>query len=172
MTAPTHLVICIGVSGCGKSTVGRALADRFELAFIEADDFHSAGNKAWMAAGKALDDLMRASWIEDLCAHLNHRLEQQQSCVLACSGLRRVHRQRFRELGFQTRFLHLAADQAVISGRLEHRKGHFMSSALLASQFRDLEATHEETDVIVLDVSAERPHVLAEAERLVAEILT
>ena len=92
------LVIVMGVSGCGKSTVGKQLALDLGYTFIEADDFHSVAAKQQMANGIPLTDVMREPWLKRLCQHLDQ--EVLVDSVLAYSGLRRRHRQLFRELGF------------------------------------------------------------------------
>jgi gluconokinase len=129
MTQP-YLIISMGVSGSGKSTLAKRLAEQFDLPFFEADDFHSAENKAHMAAGKPLTDAMREPWIAHMCDTLK---TTGKSCVLAYSGLRRAHRQRFRELGFKTLFLHLHGEKALIAERMQARANHFMPSSLLAN---------------------------------------
>lgn len=149
------LVICMGVSGTGKSTLARALADAYGWRFVEGDAFHGAANRAHMAAGRPLDDRMRDPWIARICAHLTSERRQGRNCALACSGLRRAHRQRFRELGYRTLFLYLEADAEVIARRVAGREGHYMPLSLLESQFADLQAPDSEPDVVT--VSAEPP---------------
>ena len=165
------LVVCMGVSGAGKTTVARHLAQEFGLNFVEADDFHGSENRARMAAGKPLDDAMRDAWVGRLCVELEVRYQRQEDCVMACSGLRRVHRQRIRDLPFHTRFLYLEGDRRVIAERLERRSGHFFPPSLLDSQFADLEVPEDEEGVVSLDIGDNLPVVLAEASRLAGEFL-
>jgi gluconokinase len=146
MTRPV-LIICMGVSCCGKTTLARALAERFDLVYLEADDFHSEENRARMAAGKPLTDGMRSPWIESICATLGRELAAGNSVVLACSALRKAHRQKFRETGFDTRFLFLDGSRELIGQWIVEREGHFMSPALLDSQFQALESPLDESDV-------------------------
>ncbi len=140
------LIVCMGVSGCGKTTVAKKLAGQFDLVFFEADDFHSEANRAHMAAGKALDDAMRAPWIQAICAALEQDLSQGRNCVLACSALRRAYRDRFRELGASTLFLFLDGDRDLIARWIAERKDHFMPASLLDSQFATLESPAKEPD--------------------------
>lgn len=147
------LVVVMGVSGCGKSTLAASLADDFGFRLLEADDFHPPANKARMARGEPLTDAMREPWIAAMCDALRERRRQGESCVLAYSGLRRAHRQRFRELGYPTLFIHLAGDKEVIRGRMRARAGHFAPASLLDSQFDALEAAMDEPDIIVVDAA-------------------
>ena len=118
-----YLIISMGVSGSGKSTLALRLAEKFNLPFLEADDFHSDENKAHMAAGKSLTGEMREPWITNIC----HTIKSEgKSCVLAYSGLRRGRRQRFRELGVRTLFLKLDGSMELIASRMKQRANHFM----------------------------------------------
>lgn len=164
MTQPV-LIICMGVSSCGKTTLARALAERFDLVYLEADNFHSDENKAHMAAGKPLTDEMRAPWITSICTHLSKELEAGRHCVLACSALRRSHRQQFRETGFDTQFLFLDGNRELISRWINEREGHFMSPVLLDSQFDALESPLGETGVTQIRLEQGWPAVLEEASR-------
>lgn len=154
------LVIVMGVSGCGKSTLAKHLADLFKLTYLEADDFHSAENKAHMASGKPLTDAMREPWIDSLCVHIKQMKENNEYAVLAYSGLRRAHRQRFRELGLNTLFIHLAGTKEIILERMNSREGHFMPPALLDSQYDALESTDDESDVEIISVN-QSPELIA-----------
>lgn len=157
------LVIVMGVSGCGKSTLAAALAAAFGFRLLEADDFHPPANKARMAHGEPLTDAMREPWIAAMCDALRERRRRGESCVLAYSGLRRAHRQRFRELGYPTLFLHLAGDREVIRSRMRARIGHFAPARLLDSQYDALETPADEPDIIVLDVAQSLDQLRREA---------
>lgn len=161
------LIISMGVSGCGKTTLAKQLAKTFGLVFLEADDFHSAENKAHMASGKPLTDAMREPWITGMCDALRAHREKGESCVLAYSGLRRAHRQRFRELGYPTLFVHLAGPQEIIRRRMEARANHFMPAGLLDSQYAALEAAVNEPDIIEVDVGQSIPKIQRQAMDLV-----
>ena len=153
MTNDPVLIVCMGVSGSGKSSVGRAIAERFDMNFIEADDYHCDENRARMAAGKPLDDSMRKPWIDRICMALSGCLKGRQNTVLSCSALRRAHRDNLREVGYRTLFLHLSGDCELISHRLELRRQHFMPGSLLVSQYADLQDPSAEGDVVTIDVS-------------------
>jgi gluconokinase len=161
----------MGVSGSGKSTVATTLAQKFGLKFFEADEFHSPENRAHMAAGRALTDAMREPWIDSLCEALVLESRAGKHSVLAYSGLRRVHRQRFRELGFKTLYLHLQGEKSVIERRIESRQGHYMPGKLLDSQFADMEPPEDEPDMVSLDINAELPLVLEKAIKLAQSVL-
>ena len=145
------LIICMGVSGTGKSTLGRALAAELNWHFIEADNFHPDENKARMASGKPLTNAMRAPWIQALLSELESQFAEQQNCVLAYSGLVRAHRDQFRALSFEVQFVHLTAAPDVLRNRLTHRQGHFMPASLLASQLATLDLSTNEPNVLTLD---------------------
>lgn len=147
------LVVVMGVSGCGKSTLAAGLAAAFGFRLLEADDFHPPANKARMARGEPLTDAMREPWIAAMCDALRERRRRGESCVLAYSGLRRAHRQRFRELGYPTLFIHLAGDRELIRSRMRTRIGHFAPASLLDSQLEALETPTGEPDIIVVDVA-------------------
>ena len=165
MTQPV-LIICMGVSSCGKTTLARALAERFDLVYLEADDFHSDENKAHMAAGKPLTDGMREPWIESICASLGRELEAGKNVVLACSALRKSHRQQFRETGFNTCFLFLDGSRELIGRWISEREGHFMSPDLLDSQFNTLESPVGEPDVYRVRLDQGWPGVAEEVDRV------
>ena len=170
MTQPV-LIICMGVSSCGKTTLARALAERFDLVYLEADDFHSDENKAHMAAGKPLTDEMRTPWVTSICTHLSKELEAGRHCVLACSALRKSHRRQFREIGFNTQFLFLDGNRELISRWISERKGHFMSPELLDSQFDALESPLSEPGVYRLDLDQQWSRVFNDASELVFSLI-
>jgi len=145
----------MGVSGSGKSTVGRMLAERLGATFLDADDFHPPANVAKMRAGVPLDDADRAPWLDALAAEL---ASPAGRIVLACSALKTAYRDRLRQAapGLLTIFLH--GDPALIRRRMEARGGHFMPSGLLESQLQTLETPE---DALRLDI-AEPPERLAE----------
>ncbi len=133
------VVIVMGVSGCGKTTVGRVLADRLGCAFLDADDFHPPENVAKMRGGVALDDHDRAGWLDRLRAEIERHLAAGTSAVLACSALRERYRARLRHEGEPVHLAYLRGDFETIARRLEARAGHYMPAALLCSQFETLE---------------------------------
>ena len=124
----------MGVSGCGKSSLGAALATTLALPFTDADDLHPAANRAKMAAGQPLTDADRWPWLQAVGAVL-----ASNAGVVACSALRRAYRDRLRDAAGPVQFLHLVAPREVIAERLAARRGHFMPLALLDSQLATLE---------------------------------
>lgn len=159
------LIIIMGVSGCGKSSVGAKIAQDLGYQFIEADDFHSPEAKRHMAAGKPLTDIMREPWLQRLADRITS--DPKQDKVMAYSGLRRHHRQRFRDLGFDTLFIHLYGEQQVIERRMQQRQDHFMPTSLLTSQYRALELPNAEPDVVTLDIGIDFQHIIERVHAVV-----
>jgi gluconokinase len=153
MNGQPALIVCMGVSGCGKTTIARTIAESTGLIFFEADDFHSEGNRAHMTAGNPLTDEMREPWIRSLCKALNREKTNGPGCALACSALRREHRDRFRQLDYRTLFLFLDGDRDLIAGWMQERQDHFMPTSLLDSQFAALEPPTNEPDVARIPLS-------------------
>jgi gluconokinase len=133
------VVIVMGVSGCGKSTVGRLLAERTSALFLDADDFHPPANVAKMRAGTPLTDEDRAGWLRSLRDEIETALRAGTSLVLACSALRDVYRRALARPGEDVRFVHLVGTFESLHARLAERKDHYMPPALLRSQFATLE---------------------------------
>ncbi|GAA3652734.1 gluconokinase [Streptomyces chitinivorans] len=132
------LVVVMGVSGSGKTTVGTALAERLGVPYAEADDFHPPENVAKMASGVPLTDTDRTPWLDAIAAWL--KAQGADGGVVTCSALKRVYRDRLRRAAPDVFFLHLDGSPELIGERLSGRTGHFMPSALLKSQFETLEA--------------------------------
>ncbi|ROQ20880.1 MULTISPECIES: gluconokinase [Marinimicrobium] len=159
------LLIMMGVSGAGKSTMASALSEHFGFTYLDADDFHSDAAKAHMAAGKPLTDEMRAPWIARMCDYLKEHADSDATFVLAFSGLKRSHREPFRHCGLDTHFLFLDGDADTIADRISARQGHFMPPELLDSQFEALERPdlQKEPDVTPLNIHPPVPGVLDQA---------
>jgi gluconokinase len=135
--APRPVIVVMGVSGSGKSTVGGLLAERLGVPYAEADDFHPAANIAKMSAGHPLDDTDRAPWLDAIAAWIAGRGDR--GGVVSCSALRRRYRDRLRADAPSVFFLHLDGPPELIAARLAARMQHFMPPGLLASQFDALE---------------------------------
>jgi len=154
------IVIVMGVSGAGKSTVGRLLADRLGHPFLDADEFHPPENVAKMAAGTPLTDADRAPWLEAL----NLRLRAMPDAVLACSALKDAYRRRLAQGLADCRVVHLRGDIELIRARLQARRHRYMPASLLESQFASLEPP---ADAIEADIAGSVPEcVEAIAARL------
>jgi carbohydrate kinase (thermoresistant glucokinase family) len=143
-------IVVMGVSGCGKSTVGAALAARLGLPFIEGDALHDPASVAKMAAGAPLCDADRWPWLDRIGAAL---ATPPDGAVAACSALRRAYRDRLRAAVPGLAFLHLTGDRATIAARMATRPHHFMPPALIDSQFATLEPPEAESDVLTLPVT-------------------
>ncbi len=154
--------IVMGVSGCGKSTFGAALADKLGMAFQDADDFHPATNRAKMAAGQPLTDEDRWPWLDAVAKAL------QGGGVMACSALKRSYRDHLRQRAGSVQFLHLCAPRGVIAKRLTLRQGHFMPASLLDSQFATLEPLGPDEAGHNLDARLPIAEMLPLAIRLIA----
>jgi gluconokinase len=144
--------VVMGVSGCGKSTVGAMLAARLGVRFVEGDAFHPARNVAKMSAGLPLDDDDRADWLRALAAEIEAARLAGTGIVLSCSALKRRYRDLLRQADPALRFAHLRGPRAVIAERMEGRSGHYMPPALLDSQLRDLEPLQHDEAGLHLDI--------------------
>jgi gluconokinase len=138
MNAPL-IVVTMGVSGCGKSTVGAGLARAWGVPFVEGDDLHSPANVARMAAGLALTDEDRREWLQSLAARIAQARRAGQGLVVSCSALKRIYRDVLRAAVPDLVFVHLRGDRGLLQARMAARPGHYMPVALLDSQFAILE---------------------------------
>lgn len=156
----------MGVTGCGKTTVGALLAQACGWEFRDADDFHPAENVAKMKSGAPLSDADRWPWLAHLNAFLLDNEREGKSMVLACSALRRVYRDRLARDCASVRFVFLDGDIELIRARLAARQGHYMNPTLLDSQFTILE---QPQDALRLD-AAESPAELVRHIRKVLKV--
>ncbi|WP_439551120.1 gluconokinase [Falsiroseomonas sp.] len=156
----TPLILVMGVSGAGKSTVGQAIAAALGLPFADADDFHPEANIAKMSRGEALNDDDRWPWLAAIGAHL--AAHRGRGCVVTCSALKHVYRDALREAAPDLRLVFLTGDPALVAARQAARQNHFMPPSLVASQFATLEPPAPEEAAITLDVGA-TPETLATA---------
>ena len=136
-STPAPLVVVMGVSGSGKTTVGDPLASRLGVDYGEADEFHPASNIAKMEAGTPLDDHDREPWLKAIGVWLAEHGDR--GAVATCSALKRSYRDLLRAQAPETVFLHLQAAREVLEERMTTRKGHFMPASLLDSQLETLE---------------------------------
>lgn len=166
MSASVRVAVVMGVSGSGKTTLAQALGTAWPATFLDADDFHDAEAKAWMASGKALTDRMRQPWVARIADELSRRVAAGERVVLAFSGLRRQHRDMLRRTGLPMRFLHLSGTRELVAARMQGRVGHYMPLSLLDSQFDALEQPCDEADVFTIDIDLAPEGVLERALRL------
>jgi carbohydrate kinase (thermoresistant glucokinase family) len=157
------IVVLMGVCGSGKTTVGRALAQELGWNFLDADDFHPEANVSKMATGIALTDDDRWPWLDRLVVEMRAVNERGGQAVLGCSALKQAYRDRLSRAG-ELRWVYLKGDAATIEPRLASRRGHYMPSSLLASQFAALE---EPSRAIVVDI---RQSVAAQVAKIAASL--
>jgi gluconokinase len=136
---PQPIVVVMGVTASGKTTIGHLLAERLGVAYAEADSFHPPANVAKMASGQALDDDDRYPWLVAIAAWIQARVCAGEGGVVSCSALKRRYRDLLREAYAGVWFLHLDATRALIIERMADRRGHFMPVSLVDSQFQTLE---------------------------------
>ena len=151
------IVVVMGVCGCGKTTVGRVVAETAGWPFLDADDFHPPANVAKMRAGTPLTDDDRWPWLERLADEMTAINARGGHAVLACSALRQAYRDRLMRAG-DVRFVHLKGDRETIAPRLAERAGHYMPATLLDSQLATLE---EPRNAIVVDIRLSVPEQAA-----------
>lgn len=159
------IVVVIGVSGSGKSTIGRRLARRLGWEFRDADEFHSSQNIAKMSRGEPLDDADREPWLKSIRSAMAGWLEEKRNVVLACSALKTSYRDILKKNCEPVVFLYLKGSFELLKRRMAGRKRHFMKVDMLTSQFAALEEPTEDEAIIidtglpmdrVLDIAAER----------------
>ncbi len=139
----TRFFVVMGVSGCGKSTVGKALAIHLNCPFYDADDFHPPENLAKMGRGVPLDDMDRAPWLASLAELIRKHLEKGETAVLACSALKKRYRDQLR-VSRQVQFIYLEGNFDIIWQRMQARQNHYMKAEMLHSQFKALEPPDED----------------------------
>lgn len=151
MTGLTHIVV-MGVSGCGKSTTGDALAARLGWPMLEGDSFHPEANVEKMHAGIPLDDSDRAPWLQALADQIAQHEAEGKSSIISCSSLKRAYRDILRSGAPAVRFVHVHGSRELLMQRLESRQGHFFPAKLLDSQLATLELLAEDEDGVVIDM--------------------
>ncbi len=155
-------IVVMGVSGCGKSTVGTRLAQQLGATFLDADDFQPPANVRRMRAGIALTDAERTPWLDALAARLAAAGSADESVVLACSALKRSHRDALRRGAPALTLVHLTGSPALLAERIGARPGHYMPPTLLPSQLATLEPPADDEHAITLDVAAATGDLVAE----------
>jgi len=141
--------VIMGVSGCGKTTVGMALADKLNCSFYDGDDFHPPENVAKMANGMPLNDADRYPWLERLYDLIREHLERRKTAVIACSALKKRYRDQLRRGNNTPTFVFLQGSFDLIWERMQARQNHYMRAEMLHSQFDDLEPPGVDEAIIV-----------------------
>jgi gluconokinase len=159
------VIVVMGVSGSGKTTVASQLAQRLHWRFAEGDAFHPAANVAKMRDGIPLTDEDRWPWLDAIAAWIDSRRSAKEHCVLTCSALKRAYRERLAHGHHDVLFVFLKGEYGLIAGRVAQRTGHYMPLALLQSQFDTLEEPSDAENALVVPI--ERP-----PEEIVAAIVS
>ncbi|QHC35875.1 gluconokinase [Komagataeibacter xylinus] len=162
--ARPRVLVVMGVSGCGKSTVAQLMAERMGWPVIEGDDLHPPANIARMSNGIPLTDEDRAPWLDRIAAAILAWREQGQCGIVTCSSLRRAYRERIGAGHAEVCFVYLKGSREDIAPRLRQRTGHFMPVGMLDSQFATLEEPDMHHEVVMtLDVNAPQAHLAEQA---------
>jgi gluconokinase len=147
-------IVVMGVSGCGKSTVGKMLAEQLGCSFIEGDDLHSPSNVAKMKSGQPLNDDDRWPWLDRLGAALQTAAANDGNAVASCSALKMIYRERISHAGtVPTAFIFLDASYDELLTRMQNRPGHYMPASLLTSQLKTLERPTIDEKCLTLDAT-------------------
>jgi carbohydrate kinase (thermoresistant glucokinase family) len=167
MTDGPTVLVAMGVSGAGKTTLGELLAKRLGWPFKEGDELHPPANVAKMKSGQPLDDADRAPWLQAIGAWIDAWIAAGRSGVISCSALKRAYRDSIDRGRPQVRFVFIDLDETTIAERLKRRKGHYWPPELLHSQFEALEPPTPDEPVIVVDGRTSRE---AQVDEVVAAL--
>lgn len=157
--APVAIIV-MGPSSIGKTTTAKMIAAELDWPFAEADEFHPPENIEKMSAGVALNDQDRQPWLETIRDWISGQAREGRSVVLTCSALKRRYRDTLRGADARVRFLELVASKELVAERMAQRKGHYMPTSLLDSQFADLEELDADEDGVKVDVGPSPDAVL------------
>lgn len=161
MNKSPAIFVVMGVSGCGKSTVGAQLAAALGLEFLEGDSLHSAANVARMAAGVALSDADRLGWLQALARRIAAARAAGQGLVLSCSALKRAYRDILRQGAPDLHLVHLHGERELLAQRMAARTGHYMPASLLESQLATLEPPDAQEKAQTFDVRSDPEQIVA-----------
>ncbi len=159
-----RLVVVMGVSGSGKSSVGERIAKAFQCEFLEGDALHPDANIDKMSAGVPLTDEDRWPWLDVIGQRISQSRAQGRSLIVSCSSLKRVYRDRLRAAGGEKlSFVFLEGPRDVLEARMRERSGHFMPASLLDTQFATLEVPTGEPGVITIDLTVSLDAIVSQA---------
>ena len=158
------IVIIMGTTGAGKTTIGTMLATQLNWQFADADTFHPPANIEKMSRGIPLTDADRAPWLEAMRKAILEWIAAGKNVVLACSALKRAYRDKLRPSP-EVKIVYLKGDYALFAERIRHRHGHFAGEQILAGQFADLE---EPMDAITIDAAQSPEEIVAEIRKRLA----
>lgn len=160
--------VVMGVAGCGKTSVGVGLARLSGIRFVDGDTLHPPANIAKMSSGSPLDDDDRAPWLRDVGKTI---AQSDGGIIIGCSALKRIYRDWIRhEAGGPVRFIHLHTRKSVIAKRMQSRKGHFMPTSLLDSQFAALEPLQDDEDGTVIEIDRPLDEVIEVAATYLKDV--
>ena len=165
LNAALCALIVMGVSGSGKSTVAAALAERLHWQYEDGDKFHPRSNVEKMSAGHPLNDDDRRPWLQAIAAEIERVGKAGGHIIIACSALKRSYRDILTHGRNDVRIIYLDGSQDLIAKRLAQRKGHFMPSGLLDSQFKTLEIPTADEHVIAVSIDASVPEIVDDIVR-------
>lgn len=157
-----RILLLMGVAGSGKTTIGRQLAAELGWPYHEADDFHSAANRAKMGRGHPLDDADRAPWLAALRAAMDDALAAGRSAVFTCSGLKDKYRRVLTDGAPGVSLVYLAIDLETSLARVGRRQGHYLKAEMVQSQFAALEAP---TNALTIDARQSPEKIITEIRR-------
>lgn len=161
--ASQRVIVVMGVSGCGKSTVGLALARALALPYVEGDELHPPQNVALMAAGTPLTDADRHGWLAAVGQRLSDDGARLRGVVVSCSALKRRYRDQLRAAGPQIQFVYLYGAPALLAQRMAQRQGHYMPPSLLQSQLDTLEPPAADERALCFDISQGSERIVSDA---------
>ena len=157
------IAVVMGVSGSGKTLIGEALAASLGGRFVEGDEFHPEANIRRMAGGLPLRDEDRWGWLDAIAAEIARADSAGATLVIACSALKRVYRDRLRSASDRILFVYLNLERDIAAARVAARRGHFMPSSLVDSQFADLEPPSPDEHALYLDATADPKRLVDQA---------
>ncbi|MFM2278266.1 MAG: hypothetical protein RLZZ444_497 [Pseudomonadota bacterium] len=169
-TAQPWAIVVMGVSGCGKSSVGRAIGAALKIDFIEGDELHPPANIEKMSKGIPLTDEDRWPWLDRIGQIIRNARQEGRSIVVSCSSLRKTYRDRMRAAG-SVLFVYLEGSETLLTGRMSRREGHFMPVSLLKNQLAVLESPKGEPSVLTIDITGSSAEVKQVAIAAVAAFL-